>query len=116
MSSSFRSACALSISAFILVFSTGCGGSINGDWSLASCKPNRETFSFDKARFDRGGGYSAVVSLDGRTMQEKGQYEFNGFKITFRPESGGSRTYNCVRKWGQLEIRDDTRLAVLRKN
>jgi hypothetical protein len=94
----------------------GCGGSIHGDWSLAACKPNRETFSIDKAHFERGGEYAAMISLDGRTMDEKGQYEFNGFKITFRPASGGSRTYNCVRKWGELEIRDGERMALLKKN
>ena len=99
----------------ILATFVGCGGSVNGNWSLASCKPNRETFSFDKAHFEKGGSYAAVVSLDGRTMDEKGSYEFNGFKITFRPESGGSRTYNCVRRIGELEIRDGERMAVLRK-
>jgi hypothetical protein len=103
--------------AVLLAFSAlaGCAGSLAGDWRMTSSKPNRETFAIDTVKFARDGGYSATFTLDGRTSSEHGKFEFNGFKLTFRPAAGGTRTYNVVRKMNDLEIRDGEKLVVLHK-
>jgi hypothetical protein len=94
---------------------TGCTGSLAGDWKMTTAKPNRETIAIDNVQLARDGSYSATFTLDGRTSAEKGVFEFNGFKLTFRPSAGGSRTYNAVRKMNDLELRDGDKLVILRK-
>lgn len=99
----------------LLAALSGCTGSLAGDWKMISSKPNRETIAIDNVQFVRDGSYSATFTLDGRTSNEKGVFDFNGFKLTFRPSAGGSRTFNAVRKVNDLELRDGDKLVILHK-
>lgn len=69
----------------------------------------------DDVRFERGGTYSATVTLDGRTSRENGAFSFNGFKLTLRPQAGGQREYNASARMQTLELSDKDRHVVLRK-
>ena len=71
---------------------TGCQGAIQGDWYLAEATPNRQVFSIDKANFRADGTYSASTTIEGVTNNEKGTYEFSGFKLKLLPQAGGQRT------------------------
>ncbi len=94
---------------------TGCRGSIAGDWRLVEAQPSRELFCLDDVSFAGDGGFSAMCTFDGRTGREVGSYDFNGFKLTLRPEAGGARRYDASLKFGRLEIVDGTRKVVLKK-
>lgn len=93
----------------------GCSASIRGDWHMVKSVPNRETFAIDPVRFDAGGTYEATTTLDGRTTLDKGTYEFNGFKLTFRPTAGGQRQYGAVLRMNTLEVIDGKRQVILQK-
>ncbi|MBI5863144.1 MAG: hypothetical protein HZB38_01260 [Planctomycetes bacterium] len=117
MRPSLRCRCVATLAAgLLLAVLAGCTASLAGDWRLASSKPNRETFAIDQAHFGRDGTYSATFTLDGRRIPEKGSFQFTGFKLTFRPNAGGSRTYNAVKRISELELRDGERVVVLRKS
>lgn len=93
----------------------GCGTSLAGDWDLVRAQPSRSVFAMEDVRFAKDGTYSAKVTLDGRVRNESGAYEFNGFKLKMRPQGGGMRTYNAMRKVGTLEINADGKSVVLKK-
>jgi hypothetical protein len=93
----------------------GCRGSIAGDWHMVRCTPNRETFSIDDVSFARDGGYTAKTILEGRSADETGTFDFNGYKLTLRPAAGGQRSYNAVLRLRELDISDRGRQVLLRK-
>jgi hypothetical protein len=93
----------------------GCSASIRGDWHMVKSLPNRETFAIDDVTFDKSGGFEATFTLEGRTSRDTGTYEFNGFKLTFRPTAGGQRQYNAVLKVNTLEVIDGKRQVILQK-
>jgi hypothetical protein len=93
----------------------GCQGAIQGDWYLAEATPNRQVFSIDKAHFDAGGTYSASTTIEGVTNNEKGTYEFSGFKLTLLPQGGGRRAYTANLQPGQLQLSTGERRILLKK-
>lgn len=92
----------------------GCQGAIVGDWQLVRSIPNREVFAIDNARFEKGGGFTATITRDGKTNRQSGRYEFNGYRITLRPSAGGQYRFNAIRKPSTLEISDGKRRVILR--
>ena len=94
---------------------TGCQGAIQGDWYLAEATPNRQVFSIDKASFRADGTYSATTTIEGVTNNEKGTYEFSGFKLTLLPQAGGQRSYTASMQPGQLQLATGNRRIVLKK-
>lgn len=99
----------------LLLSITGCSASIRGDWHLVKAIPNRETFAIDEVSFDKSGAFEATMTHDGTTSRTRGTYEFNGFKLTFRPVGGGQRQYNAVLKVNRLEILDGKRQVILQR-
>ena len=93
----------------------GCQGAIQGDWYLAEATPNRQVFSIDKASFRADGTYSATTTIEGVTNNEKGTYEFSGFKLTLLPQAGGQRSYTASMQPGQLQLATGNRRIVLKK-
>lgn len=111
-----RSRPALLLSLFVtLTLLIGCGGSLAGDWRMVRSAPNRETFAINSVKFAGDGVYSASLMIDGRAIAETGAYDFTGFKLTLKPSAGGSRTFNAVRRIGELELRDGERFVLLEK-
>ena len=96
-------------------FATGCGGVIVGDWHMAKAIPNKEVFAIEDAHFGDDGAFTATVTIEGKTVLEKGEYHFNGFKLTMRPQGGGQRRYSTVLKGRTLEVHDGDRKVFLRK-
>jgi len=94
---------------------TGCQGAIQGDWYLAEATPNRQVFSIDKANFRADGTYSASTTIEGVTNNEKGTYEFSGFKLKLLPQAGGQRAYTASLQPGQLQLSTGDRRIVLKK-
>jgi hypothetical protein len=103
------------VSGALLLFVTGCGLSVTGHWRLAKAIPSREVFAIDDAQFARDGSFTATVTIEGKTAREKGTYEFNGFKLTLRPQAGGQRRYDAVERFGTLEVMDGERKVILKK-
>lgn len=95
--------------------STGCGVSVVGHWDCVRAEPSRDLFCVDDAVFERDGRYAATITLEGRTRRETGTYRFNGFKLRFRPASGGHHEYNAMRQGGRLTIKREDARATLRK-
>jgi hypothetical protein len=93
----------------------GCQGAIVGDWRLTDAVPNRQVFSIDNATFRGDGTYSATTTIEGVTNNEKGTYDFNGFKLLLRPQAGGQRSYTASLKLDRLELTAGKRHAVLQK-
>jgi hypothetical protein len=94
---------------------TGCGGMVTGHWYLGKAIPSKEIFAIDDVDFARDGSFTARVTIEGKTCSERGTYEFNGFKLTMRPQAGGQRRYNAVLKGRTLEVLDGDRKVILRK-
>ena len=103
------------VGAAALVFVTGCGGALAGDWHMVKAIPSREILAIDDVHFARDGSFAATVTIEGRTAREKGTYAFNGFKLTMRPQAGGQRRYDAVLKGRTIEIIDDDRKVILKK-
>jgi hypothetical protein len=99
----------------VLLMATGCSGVIVGDWHMTKAIPNKQVFAIEDACFARDGTFTATVTIEGKTVREKGEYDFNGFKLTMRPQGGGQRRYNTVLKGRTLEIHDEERKVFLRK-
>lgn len=93
----------------------GCQGVIHGDWHLVQAVPNRQVFCIDNATFRPDGTYSATTTLEGVTTEEKGAYEFTGFKLKLRPSGGGQRTYVAQAQPGRITLTSDKRKVVLEK-
>jgi hypothetical protein len=93
----------------------GCQGAILGDWRLIDAIPNRQVFAIDNASFQRDGTYKAMTTIDGKTTDDAGTYDFDGFKLHLRPKAGGQRTYTVQVHLDRLEILDGKRHAVLQK-
>jgi hypothetical protein len=93
----------------------GCGRAIVGSWRAAEATPSRLVFCIDEASFGRDGTYTATTTIEGKTLQERGRYSFNGYKLVLQPREGGRRQYNAVLKLNRLEITDRDRKVVLRK-
>lgn len=105
----------LAVTSPVLVFGAGCGFSVVGDWQLDKATPSREVFAIDDAHFARDGTFAATVTIEGKTAREEGTYEFNGFKLTLRPQAGGQRRWNAVERFGTLHVIDDERKVILKK-
>ncbi len=99
----------------LLPLLAGCQGAIVGHWYLADAKPNRQVFSIDNATFHDDGTYAATTTLDGRTAEEKGTYDFNGFKLKLWPQAGGQRAYTAQLKLDRLELSSGKSSVVLQK-
>jgi hypothetical protein len=99
----------------LLLFAGGCGGAIVGDWHMVKATPNREMFAIDDAHFARDGSFTATVTIEGKTVHEQGEYEFNGFKLTMRPRGGGQRRYNAMKTGRTLKVQDGDRHVFLKK-
>ncbi|QOJ14947.1 MAG: hypothetical protein HRU75_09950 [Planctomycetia bacterium] len=96
----------------LLCAAGGCGVSINGQWRMIRANPNRDVFAIDHATFSRDRGYSATITVDGRTAEETGEYEFNGFQVLLRPQAGGQRRYSASVMFGELRITDSQQRSV----
>ncbi|MGD8450355.1 MAG: lipocalin family protein [Phycisphaerae bacterium] len=107
---------AVLVVAVLLVAMSGCGGAIAGHWRAVEVVPNREAFCVDDATFNRDGTFTATVTTDGKTTEESGRYSFSGFKLTLRPDAGGRRAYNALLKFGRLELTNNKRKVVLKKD
>ena len=94
---------------------TGCAGAIVGDWHLTKAIPNKEIIAIDNAHFARDGTFAAAVTIEGKTVQETGTYDYNGLWLTMRPKGGGQRRYNTVLKGRTFELHDGERKVFLRK-
>jgi hypothetical protein len=94
----------------------GCSGTLVGHWRMVEVVPNRQFFCIDNVTFKRDGTYTATTTLKGKTLEESGQYKFNGIKITFRPDAGGQRKYDALLKFNELEIMDAKQKVILRKD
>jgi hypothetical protein len=110
-----RDRCRLAAAAWLLPLLSGCGGAIVGDWYLVEANPNRQVFGIDNASFRSDGTFSAAMTIEGLTTEEKGTYDFNGFKLKLRPKAGGQRTYLANVQPGRLEIANGQRKVVLKK-
>jgi len=99
----------------IILPACGCRGVLAGDWHLCKAIPSTEVFAIDEAHFDHDGRFTATVTIEGKTARERGAYEFNGFKLTLRPQAGGERRYNAVLKATTFEVLDGDRKVILRK-
>ncbi len=99
----------------LLLTLCGCNSMISGRWDLQRATPNREFFAIDDAVFTRDGRYEATLTIEGRTARESGSYRFNGYKLMLHPQAGGRREYDAVLKMKNFEVRDGSRLVVLRK-
>ena len=93
----------------------GCSPSVRGHWKLDRALPNRDVFSIDDAHFASDGTYTATVTLEGKTNEQKGEYEFNGFKLVLRPHGGGQHRWDALVHFGTLEIFEGERKAFLKK-
>src|SRR5580765_5809107 len=71
--------------ALALPLFAGCSKLIEGHWNMVEAVPNKETISIDNVWFKEGNNYSAVTTRDGVTASEAGKYEYDGFKVNFRP-------------------------------
>ena len=103
------------LSGLLLPLVAGCQGVIHGDWHMVEVVPNRQVFCVDNAAFRPDGTYSATTTLEGVTTEEKGTYEFTGFKLMLRPSGGGQRTYLAQAHPGRLQLTSDKRKVVLEK-
>jgi hypothetical protein len=103
------------VSGVLLLCATGCGLSVTGHWRLIKAIPSKEVFAIDEAHFARDGSFTATVTIEGKTARETGKYEFNGFKLTLRPQAGGQRRYDAVERFGKLEVIDGERKVILQK-
>ena len=99
----------------LALLAAGCSRVIVGDWHMAKAIPNKQIFAIEDAYFARDGTFTATVTIEGKTVREKGKYDFNGFRLTMRPQGGGQRRYNTVLKGRTLEIHDDERKVLLKK-
>ncbi|HQL54693.1 MAG TPA: hypothetical protein PLQ87_08290 [Phycisphaerae bacterium] len=98
-----------------LLLLTGCQGAVVGDWYLVEAIPNRQTFSIDRASFRANGTYAATTTIEGVTTEDKGTYDFNGFKLRLRPDAGGQRAYTTSVQPGQLQLTSGNRKVLLKK-
>lgn len=105
----------LAIVGSALLFTTGCGGAIVGDWHMIKAVPNKEMFAIEDALFARDGSFAATVTIEGKTTHEKGTYAFNGFTLTMRPQGGGQRRYKTVMGSKRLKVLDGNRHVILQK-
>jgi hypothetical protein len=94
---------------------SGCSGALVGHWHMTEAVPNRQFFCIDDVTFNRDGGYTATTTLKGKTLEESGQYKFNGVKLTFQPDAGGCRKYDALLKLNELEIMDAKQKVILKK-
>ncbi len=101
--------------ALLLTLLGGCRGAIVGRWGMVEAVPNREVFSIDDATFHNDGSFTATSTIEGLTTREEGQFSFNGFKLTLRPQAGGQRVYYTHLKGKRLEITNGDRKVVLHK-
>ncbi len=95
--------------------SAGCGRALVGHWYMQRAIPNADVFAIRDAVFNRDGTFSARLTLEGRSRDEVGTYSFNGYKLTLRPQAGGTRTYTAALKGFSLDVTDGERKVVLRK-
>jgi len=98
-----------------LVPLTGCQQAVVGRWKLVEAVPNRQTFALDNVEFRGDGSFSATTTIEGKTTDETGTYEFDGGKLKLRPSAGGQRAYPTMLKFDRLEITNGKRHAVLQR-
>jgi hypothetical protein len=98
-----------------LTLLSGCSGTLVGHWHMTEAIPNRDFFCIDDVTFSRDGTYTATTTLKGKTMEESGQYNFNGVQLSFQPDAGGRRQYDALLKFNELEIMDAKQRVILRK-
>ena len=84
-------------------------------FSSVPSQPNSRRNAIDNAHFARDGTFAAAVTIEGKTVQETGTYNYNGLWLTMRPKGGGQRRYNTVLKGRTFELHDGERKVFLRK-
>lgn len=105
----------LAIAAVLLCIACGCSGAVIGRWRMVEVVPNREVFSIDRAEFRRDGTFKASAVIDGKKLDESGEYEFTGFKLILRPAAGGVRRFDALLRLNRLEVTQGNRKVVLAK-
>lgn len=106
---------AVLLSSLAVAFVTGCGVSVVGDWRCVKALPNRDVFAIEDASFHSDDTFAMRFTEDGRTRNEEGGYDFNGFKLVLRPRGGGRREFTAVRRIGTLEVSQGERRVYLEK-
>ena len=99
----------------VLLFASGCGGAIAGDWHMIKAIPNKEVFAIDNAHFAKDRTYDALVTIEGKTIQEKGKYKFDGLRLTMYPNAGGQRRYTTLIKGSTFQINSGLGKLILKK-
>lgn len=110
-----RAAGRVGLLGMLCVLMAGCGGSLVGHWRMVSTSPNRDIFAIDDVQFHPDGSYAATTTIEGRTRRELGIYEFTGWKLYLRPEGGGQRSFESTLKFNRLELVDQERKVLLKK-
>lgn len=105
----------ISFVGMLLLATTGCQGFVHGRWHMIDARPNPETFAIDDVEFKKDGTFAATITIEGRTAQETGEYDFNGFKLRLRPQAGGERSYQAALQGRTLEVIDGSKKVILRR-
>lgn len=100
----------------LLAALTGCQRQLAGTWQLVEAKPSREVFALDDAQFTKAGRYDLRITIEGHTRQESGDFQFNGFDLTLRPDVGGRRVYNARLSGHTLTVTDAGRRVTLQRS
>jgi len=93
----------------------GCQQVLVGRWKLIEAVPNRQTFALDNVEFRGDGSFAATTTIEGKTTEETGTYEFDGGRLKLRPSAGGQRSYPTMLKFDRLEITYGKRHAILQR-
>jgi hypothetical protein len=110
-----KSLLSMVIVSLLLLSQPGCAGAIVGHWRLAKATPNKQALAVDNATFARDGTYTASVTIEGKTVEEAGRYQYNGFKLTMLPNGGGEHRYNTMIQGSSMDIIDGERKVILKK-
>lgn len=97
----------------LALIAPGCSGMVAGSWKQIESNPRADVFSLRNLEMKRDGTYTVQITSDGVTRRERGEYAFNGFELTFLPESGGKREWPAELRGYELHIGDSERNVVL---
>ena len=103
-----------------LLFAVGCDSAkmklgVSGRWELVEAKPNREVFAIDDAHFDGKGRFTATCTREGRTLEQTGEYDYNGLKLWLHPDTGGMYKYSIKVQMNTMTITDGKKQVRLKR-
>ena len=77
---------------------SGCGRALVGTWHTESIAPPESARHFELARvtFNEDGTYTAAATCQGKSRQDNGSYQFDGFKLKLETKDGKARTYGAT--------------------